>query len=125
AAGVAVLPPIAGDWTADSGYRAGAAVRPDTTAVICGNDQMALGLIHALADAGRGVPGEVSVVGFDDIPEAAHSLPPLTTVQQDSEEVGRPAVARGLGLLHGMPEGAETGPAGARLVVRDSTRAVM
>lgn len=100
AAGAVPLPDLHGDWTADSGYAAGAALDPRATAVLCGNDQMALGLMHALADAGRQVPGELSVVGFDDIPESAHSLPPLTTVHQDFGEVGRRAVARLIPLLN-------------------------
>ncbi|GAA2090187.1 LacI family DNA-binding transcriptional regulator [Pseudolysinimonas kribbensis] len=101
AAGLEPLPDLRGDWTADSGYAAAAALDPRATAVLCGNDQMALGLVHALADRGRRVPEEVSVVGFDDIPESAHSLPPLTTVHQDFVEVGRRAVARLLALLEG------------------------
>ncbi len=52
------------------------------------NDQMALGVLHALHEAGRSVPGDVSVVGYDDIPEAAHLLPPLTTVRTDFAEIG-------------------------------------
>ena len=55
---------------------------------------MALGVLHALRDAGIDVPGQVSVVGFDDIPEAAHFWPPLTTVRQDYLELGRQCVAR-------------------------------
>ena len=47
------------------------------------NDQMALGLLRALAESGRGVPSDVAVVGFDDIADAADYLPPLTTVRQD------------------------------------------
>lgn len=100
--GLTALPTLTGDWSADSGYAAGALVDPAATAVVCGNDQMALGLIHALVDAGRRVPAEVSVVGFDDIPESAHSLPPLTTVHQDFEEVGRRAVAL---LVHRLDGG--------------------
>ena len=53
------------------------------TAVFAGNDQMALGVLRALHEAGRQVPDEVSVVGFDDIPEAAFLIPPLTTIHQD------------------------------------------
>ena len=59
------------------------------TAVFVANDQMALGLLRALHEAGRSVPGDVSVVGFDDIPEAAYFTPPLTTVRQDFIELGR------------------------------------
>ncbi|MGN7970768.1 LacI family DNA-binding transcriptional regulator [Microbacterium sp. 22296] len=83
-----------GDWTADSGHRIGAALalRPEVTAVFAANDQMALGVIRALHEAGRRVPGEVSVVGFDDMPEAANFWPPLTTVRQRFERVGEEAM---------------------------------
>ena len=62
------------------------------TLVVAANDQMAIGLIAALGDAGRAVPDDVSVVGFDDVPEAAYVRPALTTVHQDFELVGRRAV---------------------------------
>ncbi len=79
-----------GDWSAESGHRVGRrlAARPEVTAVFAANDQMALGLIRALHEAGRRVPEEVSVVGFDDMPEGANFWPPLTTVRQHFEEVG-------------------------------------
>ena len=80
-----------------SGYELGQqlAADPDVTAIFVANDQMALGLLRALHERGRAVPGEVSIVGFDDIPEAAYFTPPLTTVRQDFNEMGR----RGLHLL--------------------------
>jgi DNA-binding LacI/PurR family transcriptional regulator len=109
-AGVELLPVLQGDWTADSGYASGARLDPGTTAVVAGNDQMALGLIHALADLGRRVPEDVAVVGFDDIPESAHSRPPLTTVHQDFETVGRRAVERLVALIEGADSG-DAGPA--------------
>jgi DNA-binding LacI/PurR family transcriptional regulator len=79
-----------GDWSARSGYELGIhlAARPEVTAVLCGNDQMALGFLRAAAEKGRRVPGDVSVVGFDDIPEAAYYCPPLTTVRQDFSTLG-------------------------------------
>lgn len=94
AADLRTHPPILGDWTADLGYRAGRELLGfrNFTAVFAANDQMALGLIHAFLDAGLDVPGDVSVVGFDDIPEARHFWPPLTTVHQDFAELGRRAV---------------------------------
>jgi DNA-binding LacI/PurR family transcriptional regulator len=58
------------------------------TAVFVHNDQMALGAVHALRDLGLGVPEDVSVVGFDDVPEAAHYAPPLTTIRQDFATLG-------------------------------------
>jgi DNA-binding LacI/PurR family transcriptional regulator len=90
-AGCEVPPPVRGDWSAESGYRAGLrlADEPGCTAVFAANDQMALGLLRALHERGRSVPGDISVVGFDDIPEAASFTPPLTTVHQDFAGVGR------------------------------------
>ena len=93
--------PILGDWTADFGYYAGRellSVR-DFTAIFASNDQMALGLMHAIRDAGLEIPRDVSIIGFDDIPEAAHFWPPLTTVRQDFAELGRRCVALLLGDL--------------------------
>ena len=79
-----------GDWSSASGYRAGRTLarEKDVTAVFAANDQMALGLLAALRGAGRRVPEDVSVVGFDDLPEAAYFSPPLTTVRQDFAELG-------------------------------------
>jgi DNA-binding LacI/PurR family transcriptional regulator len=84
-------PLLQGDWSPRSGYAAGLelARRDDVTAVFAANDQMALGVVHALTQGGRRVPEDVSVVGFDDIPEAEFFLPALTTVRQDFDEVGR------------------------------------
>ncbi len=86
---------ITGGWSAESGYRAGRllAGEPHCTAVFAANDQMALGLYRALQERGLRVPQDVSVVGFDDIPEAAMYPPPLTTVRQDFDEIGRRCVA--------------------------------
>ncbi|WP_203805825.1 LacI family DNA-binding transcriptional regulator [Paractinoplanes tereljensis] len=89
------IPPIErGDWSAASGYQAGLrlAARPECTAIFAANDQMALGVLRALQENGRRVPQDVSVVGFDDLPESASYLPPLTTVHQDFAEVGRRCV---------------------------------
>ncbi|CAM5679439.1 LacI family DNA-binding transcriptional regulator [Streptomyces aurantiogriseus] len=90
AAGAEVPAPLTGDWSADSGYERGRelAKNPEVTAVFVSNDQMALGVLRALHEAGRRVPDEVSVVGYDDIPEAAHFLPPLTTVRTDFSDIG-------------------------------------
>jgi len=86
-AALPALPPVVGDWTGDSGYAAGRAVirdraasdpaRPGFTAVFAANDQMAIGVMHAFSEAGLDVPGDVSVAGLGDIPEAAHLWPPL------------------------------------------------
>jgi len=92
AAGLERLPVIEGDWTAASGFAAAARLDPGVTAVVCANDQLAIGLMAALSDAGRRVPEEVSVTGFDDLPEAAYLRPALTTVRQDFDAIGRRAV---------------------------------
>ncbi len=90
-AGRPVPEPFAGDWTAASGLAAAGRVAADprVTAVWCANDEMAAGLVRGLHERGVAVPGEVSVVGFDDIPVAAYLWPPLTTVVQDFPEIGR------------------------------------
>jgi DNA-binding LacI/PurR family transcriptional regulator len=107
-AGADAPPLLSGDWSARSGYelaRRLSTVR-DVTAVFAANDQMALGVLRALHEAGRSVPGEVSVVGFDDIPEAEYLSPPLTTVRQDFDEVGRRCIAALLRLIEAdRPDG--------------------
>jgi DNA-binding LacI/PurR family transcriptional regulator len=117
-----VTPPILGDWTAEFGYKAGRELlrRREFTAVFASNDLMALGLLHAFAEAGVSVPGDVSVVGFDDIPEAAHFWPPLTTVRQDFEGAGRRAVGLLLAELRGESVPAAE-PITPHLVERSST----
>jgi DNA-binding LacI/PurR family transcriptional regulator len=115
---------LCGDWSARSGYELGhrLASMPEVTAVLCGNDQMALGLLRALAESGRRVPDDVSVVGFDDIPEAAFFLPPLTTVRQDFGELGRRAVQLLLKRIAGGGQSYQPGlPIAPDLVVRAST----
>jgi DNA-binding LacI/PurR family transcriptional regulator len=74
-----------GDWSSASGYAAGLQFVAEgvPTAVFAANDQMALGVLSALAVAGLEVPGGVSVAGFDDVPDAAYFTPALTTVRQD------------------------------------------
>src|SRR3954469_2228673 len=89
--GAAAPPPLVGDWSARSGYELGRVLssNPDVTAVFVANDSMALGLLRYLHEEGRDIPGSMSIVGFDDVPEAAYFTPPLTTVRQDFLEVGR------------------------------------
>ncbi|NUU07862.1 LacI family DNA-binding transcriptional regulator [Leifsonia sp. C5G2] len=112
---------FAGDWSTRSGYAAGVEIaeNPAITAVFVANDQMALGVIKALTDAGLRVPEDVSVVGFDDVPESQYYCPALTTIRLDFEEVGRLAVDR---ILHLM-RGGQAGPlprVSPTLVVRQS-----
>jgi DNA-binding LacI/PurR family transcriptional regulator len=116
--------PILGDWTANFGYQVGRELlrMRDFTAIFSSNDQMALGLMHAMHEAGVSIPGDVSIVGFDDIPEAAHFWPPLTTVRQDFAELGRRCIAALLAEIAG--DGApRPGTLVPELVVRSSTAA--
>ena len=115
-------PPILGDWTANFGYHAGRELlrTRDFSAVFASNDHMALGFMHACRDAGLDIPADVSVVGFDDIPDAQHLWPPLTTIRQDFDEIGRRAVQVLLGEVSGgtVPDHVPILP---ELVVRGST----
>ncbi len=84
-----------GDWSYQGGY--GAMIRllgeaPEITALFAQNDRMAIGAMRALREAGRKIPDDVAIVGYDDIPVAAYSEPPLTTMCQPMQEVGETAV---------------------------------
>jgi DNA-binding LacI/PurR family transcriptional regulator len=113
---------VEGDWSAGSGYRIGQqlAEQRAATAVFVSNDQMALGLLRAFGERSVRVPEDVSLVGFDDQPEAAYFMPPLATVRQDFEDLGK----RCMQLMRAQ---IEAGAAGGtlvfepELVVRSST----
>jgi DNA-binding LacI/PurR family transcriptional regulator len=107
--------PLAGaDWTAGTGYALGEriAADPEVTAVFCANDHMALGLLRALQRAGHRVPEDISVVGFDDMPETEYFGPSLTSVRQDFDELGRRALRALIGIVGdadaGIPPSDET-----------------
>lgn len=113
---------IQGDWSTESGYRAGLqlATAGSVTALFAGNDQMALGALRAFNEAGLAIPADISVVGFDDQPEAAYFVPPLTTVNPGFTELGARCIRM---LLSDMAHG-HSGAASVlspKLVVRDST----
>lgn len=119
-AGLTPRADLHGDWSAASGYAAGRDLLTQLpSAVFAGNDQMALGLLHAFAEAGVRVGEEVSVVGFDDVVGADHYIPPLTTIRQDFRTLGERAVETLLAQIAGeevLPE-----PVTPSLVVRSST----
>ncbi|MEU6914951.1 LacI family DNA-binding transcriptional regulator [Streptomyces olindensis] len=122
--GRAIPPVVEGDWSAATGYAAGRelAADHDMTAVFAANDDMAIGLIRALAEAGRRVPEDVSVVGFDDIPVAAYVTPPLTTMRQPFDAAAQEGLKR---LVHSI-ENPDAPPMPASeppvdLVIRAST----
>lgn len=110
-----------GDWTPARGYELGRelARKRDATAVFVANDQMAIGVLHAFAEAGLQVPRDISVVGFDDIPEAGYLNPALTTVRQDFYAVGQHAIDLVTATLAGSTTDVSLLP--PELIVRDST----
>lgn len=126
AAGRIVPEVIRGDWTPQSGYRAGEilAVDPSVTAVFCASDEMAMGLIAALFDNGRRVPEDVSVVSVDDITMAAYARPALTTVAQPFDELCRAAVASVIARLEKRDDPTGDIVLAPELRVRDSTARV-
>ncbi|UJP10083.1 substrate-binding domain-containing protein [Microbacterium sp. KUDC0406] len=91
----------------------------DATAIFAANDQMALGVLRALAEAGRRVPEDVAVIGFDDIADAADYSPPLSTVRQDFDALGEQAVQALIADIEGaaVPEPGLTTP---ELILRTS-----
>lgn len=123
AAGREVPVAIGASWRPRSGYEAGRRLgqRADVTAILAGNDELAVGLIRGLYESGRRVPEDVSVIGFDDQPFTEFLRPALTTVRQDFPELGRTAVA----LLQEQFDLQNSPRHGAilatRLVVREST----
>ena len=120
--GLSVREPVIGDWTADFGYTFARSLggKPEFTAIFAANDQMALGILHGLNASGVRIPGDVSVVGFDDIPEARHFLPPLTTVRQDFQALGRRSIESLLAVVQGR-EAPVWSLITPELVIREST----
>lgn len=111
-------PVLRGDWSAASGFRAAKELPDAATAVFAANDQMALGALRAIAEAGRDVPGDVAVAGFDDVTDAANYRPPLTTIRQDFDALGEAVVATLDAAIGGQtPEGVVLTP---QLIVRES-----
>lgn len=120
--GMRERPIVIGDWTADFGYDFARTITspPVYTAIFAANDEMALGVIHGLHDNGIDVPGDLSIVGFDDLPTARHFLPPLTTVRQDFRALGTKAmdVLRAALEKREIPQRSKIA---TELIVREST----
>jgi DNA-binding LacI/PurR family transcriptional regulator len=111
----------AGDFMEPSGaeaMRALLSARPDLDGVVAANDNMAAGALRALRDAGRTVPGDVAVVGFDDMPIAVHTAPKLTTMYQPVQALGREAARMLVELLNGAQPASLILP--TKIVVRES-----
>ncbi|MFC4063638.1 LacI family DNA-binding transcriptional regulator [Actinoplanes subglobosus] len=110
-----------GDFLEESGataMRALLSAHPDLDGVVAANDNMAAGALRVLREAGRTVPGDVAVVGFDDLPVAVHTDPKLTTVHQPVQALGRDAARMLVDLLDG--EQPEPFILPTRMVVRES-----
>lgn len=124
-AGIEPTLSVEGDWTAHSGYEAAHRVVDAGVAfsgLVVSNDQMALGAIRALRERGLRVPDDISVVGFDDLPESAYFEPPLTTVHQDFASLGRESAAYLSDLIDGRPTPLMQHVLAPELVIRRSTR---
>jgi DNA-binding LacI/PurR family transcriptional regulator len=125
-AGAPVPTHLVGDWSPRSGYDLGSQLSrdPAVTALFVANDQMALGVLRAMHEGGREIPYDISVVGFDDVPEAQYFTPPLTTIRQDFGELGSRALRLLLAIIQARATGAPP-PSGSQitpeLILRGST----
>jgi len=112
-----------GDWSAASGYRIGMDLDIEPgTALFVGNDHMSIGVMSALRERGIRVPEDVSIVGFDDVPEAGYLYPPLTTVRQDFASLGALIMQKVLIAVEEPESATEDTPLPTHLVLRQSTR---
>jgi LacI family transcriptional regulator len=128
AAGIAFDPALVveGDFDYESGFRAGRTLlglASPPTAVFAASDQMALGVYEAVRKKGLRVPEDVSVLGFDDLPEARWASPPLTTVRQPLADMGKLAARTVLRMVHGEAVDSPRVELATRLVTRESTAA--
>lgn len=126
--GIPEGPSIVGEWSAKGGFMAAEElIRRSAkrfTAIVAGNDQMALGVIRALSLHDLSVPEKVSVVGYDDMPEAAFFNPSLTTVTHDFETAGRTCLEFLLRRIRDPQLPAERLVIKPELVRRESTRKI-
>lgn len=122
-AGAEPPPELPGDWSAESGYRAGLIIGriPTATAIFAASDEMAFGALRALHELGREVPREISVIGVDDIPLAAYASPPLTTVAQPFEQIGATAIAQLLRVIERQDAAPGRHDVAPTLILRSST----
>lgn len=128
-AGIPVDPDLiaAGDFTTETGRLCARNLLslPDRpTAIFAANDQSAMGTIETASEMGLRVPEDLSVVGFDNIPEAAYVNPSLTTVDQFIGKMGHVATEALIGLIQGKAMDGDLHTISTQLVVRDSCRAI-
>jgi DNA-binding LacI/PurR family transcriptional regulator len=112
-----------GDWSARSGYLQGRRLmaQDGVTAIFVANDHMAMGLLRAVAESGRRVPEDVSVVGFDDVPEAEFQMVPLSTVATDAERAAERILLELVAIIEGGQPPASRIDLPFRLVIRSSS----
>lgn len=120
-AGAPVPSLVQAAYSPTSGYDAAQILveDPSVTAILCGNDELAIGVARAYQERGRRIPGDISIVGFDDQPFAQMWLPSLTTVAQDFTDLGRRTFAQLEHLLSTGDRPADSAVA-PRLIVRES-----
>lgn len=115
-------PLLEGDWSPKSGYEATLTLdRSSATAIVIANDHMAMGAIRAFTEKGICVPDDMSVIGFDDVPEAAYQMVPLTTVRQDFSSVAERSVGELIHLIEGRSAENTSIHLPTELIVRAST----
>lgn len=117
---------IEGDWSALSGYQQVTRLLNEGTqpgALLVANDQMALGALRAITEAGLKVPHDISVIGYDDTADSACFIPPLTTIRQDFRTLGKNSVARLIEMIQqpDVPMRSDLLP--VSLVIRKTTAA--
>ena len=117
---------IVGDWSIAKGFEAGVEVskmKKRPTAVFCANDHLALGMMKAFNEAGIDVPGDISIIGFDNIPESGYLIPALTTVGQNFDAIGNNAIEK---MLLQLREGSKKEAVMIKpaLVLRSSTKEI-
>jgi LacI family repressor for deo operon, udp, cdd, tsx, nupC, and nupG len=96
----------------------------DMTAIFCHTDEVAMGAMSAIWQSGRKIPDDISIVGFDDIQYAAMVIPPLTTIHQPIEQIGKAAVKQLIKLIDDPSTGQLAEVLPISLVVRDTCRSL-
>jgi DNA-binding LacI/PurR family transcriptional regulator len=120
-------PSVTGDFTIPGGYQATLKLLDlgePFTALVCGNDELALGALHALHERGLRIPEDVSVVGFDDNLEVSFTEPPLTTVRQDYEAISRQSIQYLISLIENPRTPHYQQMIFPQLIVRESTQPI-
>jgi LacI family transcriptional regulator len=128
-AGIPIEPDliVQGDFTASAGLNCARQLLSlplPPTAIFAANDQSALGAYQAVREAGLSIPADISIVGFDNIPEANQADPGLTTVDQSIQEMGKIAIQMLVKLIEGEPLESKTIKTTTRLLIRESCRTI-